>query len=203
MNEYIKDIVESWGISANSDVITAVVVLLSLIVMLSVFWLILHIVSPKSSHYREMCFKVVIVTTSILLCITTYVSVGGNIIIKESDSCNENNATYIGTINVPYSYDDYGATIGFGGYDNIQIQKNDIVILEIDGAVYAYTPYREGSTWQLNYSGNAPFRTTLIEDGNFLKVDYITLWSYYKDDSINVYTMTPNQILGVLGRGGE
>lgn len=201
MNEYIKDIVESWGLSADNYVITAVVVLLSLIVMLSVFWMILHVVSPKSSHYREMCFKVVIVTTAILLCITTFVSIGGNVVIKETGS-GITEATYIGSINAPQNPDDYGATIGFGGYNNIEIGKADVVILEIDGATYAYTPYREGNTWYLNYAGNAPFRTTMIEDGNSLKFDYITLWAYYRDNTINVYIMSLNDIRGVLGRGG-
>lgn len=203
MNEYIKDIVESWGFTADGHVITAVIVLLSLIAMLSVFWLILHIVSPKSSHYREMCFKVVIVTTAILLCITTFVSVGGNVIIKENTSNFASLSTYIGTINSPRNPDDYGTTVGFGGYNNIQFGKTDVVILDIDGSIYTYTPYLEGGTWYLNYAGNAPFRATLVEDGNTLKLDYITLWSFYKDESIKVYTMTPNQFLGVLGRGGE
>lgn len=203
MNEFIKEVIEDWGFNADTHVITAVIVLLSLIAMLSVFWLILHIVSPKSSHYREMCFKVVIVTTAILLCITTFVNVGGNVVIKETSIETTDLSTYIGTINSPRDPDDYGTTVGFGGYDNIQFGKTDVVILDIDGSIYTYTPYKEGVTWYLNYSGNAPFRTTLIEDGNNLKIDYITLWSYYKDEAIKVYTMTPNQILGVLGRGGE
>lgn len=201
MNEYIKEIIERWGISTDTHVVTAIIVLMSVITMCAVFWFILHIVSPKASHFREMCFKVIICTTAVLLVITTFVSIGGNVVIKETDSA-EAHATYIGTINAPLDYDDYGVTIGFSGYNNIEIGKSDVVILEVDGATYAYTPYREGNTWYLNYAGNAPFRTTMIEDGNILKFDYITLWAYYRDNSINVYTMSLNSIRGVLDRGG-